>query len=72
MIVIKIIFLFLKFLIEEIKILRTKIINFLVYFHEFNVLYLFLEKIFILDIINYLKNKNRNILRLIYWEKKFL
>lgn len=47
MIVKKIIFLFLKFLIEEIKILRTKVINFLVYFHEFNVLYLFLEKIFI-------------------------
>lgn len=68
----KVINLFIKFFIEELKIIKTNVVNILVYFHDFNILNLLLSKIFnyknckifkineINDFINYNRKKLKN------------
>ena len=66
----KIFFLLFKFLIEEIRILRWRVVNFFVYFIDFNVFNLFLEQVFpnkifkifrINDINNFINYNKKNI-----------
>ena len=56
----KIIILFINFLVEEIKIFRTKLVNFFVYFQEFNVLKLICSKFFLSENCNIFKIEDIN------------